>query len=150
MNRGNLKSSQLIKILINIEFGYLHGKINRGELPSVLKEFDFYYRNRVPELNEDVERYSLISIFLILERFKKSLLFENQILTAISSEIQAFTSKLDYFNNFFKEKPSSYMGNGSMDVYEYVNINDVSNGKNGSVLKPRNKRSNYPKKFPEY
>ncbi|ELA40844.1 uncharacterized protein VICG_02118 [Vittaforma corneae ATCC 50505] len=140
----------LVLTLAKIESDYFLDIADRHEIRLVIKQIDFNFEKRGPNYNKERDAKSMISLFLILERFKKQLIFENFVLNFVESEINVFASNLDLLASDLYEHENNRNGihkNASSASIQNNLLCKRPESYMFSQQRIKNKRANYPKKI---
>lgn len=142
-------SSKFVDILMKLEAEYICDNASRDDLSEAVKRLNYEYTNLISTRSpgdgvKSIE--STIALYIILDRIKKVMLFENKILNCIDSEINFVTNSLS-------SNLSSELSFGSVDSISFGNNSSIT--RNSIVTshqlnavsqsKSKSKRMNYPK-----
>lgn len=144
MDKNNFATSKLVEFLATTEKDYFLEKGDRKGLSELLRNLKNLYVSKKSETDNDTEIFAMVSLFVILERLKRTILCENHLLSKLDDEIQMLLFNLEHFNENYGEIQQL----NDNDTYENINSNIIDNVMHKSTLFHKKcKRSNYPKKI---
>lgn len=140
----------LVQNLAKIENDYFFNSACRNEMRLVIKQIDFDFEKMVSKYSREKDAKSMISLFLLLERLKKHLVFENFILNLIESELNALISNFDLSMSDLCENENNKSDSSNNVKPEIIQTILSAKKQEPCMLvqqKMKNKRANYPKKI---
>jgi len=148
MKEKNKNTVGLVEALAKTEIDYFHDCVNRGEMLSVIQRIGYGIEETIMKFNRERDAKGVITLFLILERLKKYLVFENFVLGLVESELEVFASNFDFLTSTQYESENDKSGSNDEIRVELIQSN-ISNKRHETSLfcqRMKNKRANYPKK----
>lgn len=149
MNDKTQNTMSLAEKVAKMEEDYFFEHIDRKNMHSIIKQVEMEFESLQSSLTKEKDLKNVVSLFLILERLKKGLIFENYVLNIFEKEILSFTLLLDKTTN--NSSGDKELGLSNDDVnFEIIQSSSYlrkQDSNNIFVQKIKNKRSNYPKKI---
>lgn len=148
MEEGSKNSVDLVEALAKTEIDYFYDCLNRSEMLSIIKRIAYDVEETIMKFNRDRDAKSMISLFLILERLKKYLVFENFVIGLVESELNVLATNFDLLTLTQHDNDNDKSGSNDEIRFELIQSN-ISNKKHDASLycqRIKNKRANYPKK----
>lgn len=145
-----LQSIHLVEAACKIETDYfVNNNIDQQTLLSILKDINQSIECFHESFNPENDTKNMISFLLILERFKKNLVFESSVINIVESEFQSLFYNLDKVASSSNDPERSFENNEDLNCNESLNEKSFENKESEYFIrsKPRNKRANYPKKI---
>lgn len=140
-------STQLLEAVSKIESDYFINQIDQSTVFHLLQDINENLEEFLMIVSSENDTKNMISLLLILERFKKNLIFESSVISMCENEFQTLFLNLEKATAYSNDNERSYEFNDdtlddncsekNFDAKEYDYFNS----------KPKNKRANYPKKI---
>lgn len=154
MGEESLSSLELVETLAKVENEYFLDNLNREDMLSIIKDIRFRIERAASKYNKEKDVKSMVSLFLILERLKKYLVFENFVLNLVDSELNALSSSFEQLSSTNYDSDTERSASNEDIKFELISSNATTNGnkKNNDEIpslseRLKNKRANYPKKI---
>lgn len=148
MGNRERTTGSLIEALVKTESEYFLDRADRHAILVAIKRIKIEFERTTAKFSRKRDTRKMISLFLILERLKKHLVFENFVLSLVEGDLNKLTFSLE---TLISTPPCDSENTKSSDEIKLGIIqNNTSNCKyeiTGFPLKLKNKRANYPKKI---
>ncbi|KAL6120602.1 transcription factor, TALE/PBX fam [Nucleospora cyclopteri] len=136
------------KELNMIQEKYIQHELERDQIYPILNKMLTSFASEYSSTVQ-FDCSKLIEIFILLDKFKTTLDFEDDLFTIVTDEISHLNTELNQISNDFSsdynfnQKESNNLNRPNFSNNEqYLNMNQL-----GTHKKPKTKRSNYPKKI---
>lgn len=144
-------SANLVKSLAKTENDYFYDSLNRNDMLSAIKQIEYEFEKSIISFSKEKDSKNVVSLFLMLERLKKYLVYENFVLNLVETELGTLTSNFELLS-LSGLGDNELEKNGSNDDIKLGLIHSNSSNKKSNesgifTQRIKNKRANYPKKI---
>lgn len=146
MEKGKFLSKQMIEALKEIELDYITNKKNRTEISKAIYMLHKEYNKITHVPTSESDNSNLVIVFLLLERLKRILLFENRVISIIDSNFLALMPQIE---KILLTSVDKFDVGAILEESAKQEIQRLSEDEYGSdsafPIRPKHKRANYPK-----